>query len=433
MRINSNFMEKYYPRVLIIHLSKVKADDGSNLLIRTQFGEWPKEKLAQIHSTAEYEGSGEFCGRYYKLNNRDRRFGYLFKKLRTGVFDSAYKKEKINKKNSIGVNIKKNIADLIINSGIWELIFSVRISRQMKDFVEEYQPEIIFCHGSTISFSTITLLISQMYKIPICIQNVDDWAYGRYVNSPVRWLLRWRAKELIKNSSVRLVFGDKMRKEYEKRYREKFDVTYHLDEKNRFNFSEKCNNNNKIKIIYTGSLELKRHEALYDLLLAVRSLNEYHNNIEIDIYTSNVPVDIQHELTNASEVSINPLPKHSELPSILSKANILFLPESFNQQKNFIEYSISTKAHLYMMSKKSIIVYGPKYSGTVEYAKSDGWAIVVTDRKIDHLKNAISELLIKNDKAKKIIENAEIVIEKNHNIRYGRELFYEKIKNNAKV
>jgi glycosyltransferase involved in cell wall biosynthesis len=424
--------DKYYPRVLIIHLSKVKADDACNLLIRTQFGEWPKEKLAQIHSTAEPYGEGEFCSRYYKISSMDRRYGEIFSKLRISVNNNLLSKNKVGDADEKKINLAKdsfiklkhNIANILIDSGIWEAIFSVKLSDEMQRFVNEFNPEIIFCHGSTISFATISLLISKKYNIPICIQNVDDWAYGRYVRSPARWLLRKRAKELIDRSAVRLVFGEKMRRAFEDRYGVKFNVTYHLDDIKRFedNYIEE---NKKIKIIYTGSLELKRHEALYDLLLASRKLDEYKGRIKIEIYTSNVPVDIKKELIEASEVQFYPLPKHNELPSILSKGKILFLPESFNQDRKLIEYSISTKAHLYMMSKKCIVVYGPKYSGTVSYAENDGWALVVKKRNIEMLKEILLEAIAGGERVEKIINNSLKVVSRNHEIGCGKERFYK--------
>ena len=38
-----------YPRVLLLHMTKVRLDDPVNLLVRTLFGGWPKENIAQIY------------------------------------------------------------------------------------------------------------------------------------------------------------------------------------------------------------------------------------------------------------------------------------------------------------------------------------------------------------------------------------------------
>ena len=76
-----------YPRVLLITIVKVKKEDAGSLLIRTQFADWPKDHLAQIHASADPVGYGEFCGSYYRLQNCDRRFGGLFARLRGSVFN----------------------------------------------------------------------------------------------------------------------------------------------------------------------------------------------------------------------------------------------------------------------------------------------------------------------------------------------------------
>lgn len=35
-----------------------------------------------------------------------------------------------------------------------------------------------------------------------------------------------------------------------------------------------------------------------------------------------------------------------------------------------------------MMSNRPVLVYGPSYSGTVDYADRDGWGLVVSERNV---------------------------------------------------
>ena len=74
-----------YPRLLMVLMTKVKAEDLRNLLIRAQFGDWPKDRLAQIHGAGDPAGHGEFCGHYYRLQTCDRFLGSLFRRLRNRV------------------------------------------------------------------------------------------------------------------------------------------------------------------------------------------------------------------------------------------------------------------------------------------------------------------------------------------------------------
>lgn len=420
-----------YPKVLIVLMQKVKAYDPQNMLIRTQFGEWPKERLAQIHATGDASGYGTFLNSYYCLDEKDRVFGCVFKRMRGGIYDMTSPdpiSKKNEKKNYINYNIsiiKKKIADIIIRSGLWELIFRVRMSTAMSNFIKDFNPDLIYCQGYSLGFSTLPVLIAAKFNIPICYQTTDDWPSYTYNNPLMSWILNRSVAKLVSIAKVRLAFGEKMRSIYEERYNVSFDVTYHLDDTERFKINISESNIDKIKIVYTGSLALKRYEAILDILSAIKNIDL---DIEIDIYTSGLPKDIPRLIMEAQEISIYALPKHSDLPKILSKATILFLPESFTVPKSYIGCSISSKAHLYMMSNKPIIVYGPSYSGTVSYAKEKGWATVVDKKNINDLKASVLSTLFNEELIKKQRLSVLACIEENHNIRHGQRKFVKLLK-----
>jgi glycosyltransferase involved in cell wall biosynthesis len=135
------------------------------------------------------------------------------------------------------------------------------------------------------------------------------------------------------------------------------------------------------------------------------------------------------ELLQSSEVEFLPLPSHDDLPSILSEASVLLLPESFNQNRHLIEYSISTKAHLYMMSRRPVLVYGPSYSGTVDYAVLYGWGLVVSERNVAKLKEAFIEIFTGSNRINKMRQCADACIKSNHNRESGIKRFYELLEN----
>ena len=416
-----------YPRVLLVTLPKVMADDPVNLLIRTQFGDWPKERLAQIHS-GETGGEGEFCGRYYRLQVCDRRWGRLFGRLRRDVADmvapcalgcsrGSAPRGLLRRWMSIGM---RKTGDLLINSGLWEILFAVRLSDSMSRFIREFKADIIYCQGYSLGFASLPLQISKRCGIPICFQTTDDWPHRAYRHSPVRWLIRRRARQLIEHAAVRLAFGEKMRQAYEIRYGVPFGVSYHLDDPARFP-RDPANSAGICRIVYTGSLGHRRFEAIQDVLAAARSLECLRGGFEMLVYCTSLPKDMPRELLQSPEVKLVPLPSHDELPAVLASATVLLLPESFNEAPEAIEYSISTKAHLYMMSGRPILVYGPAHSGTVEYATREGWAAVVTTRTPESVKAALGKLLSDAEYKAELLQRACRCIESNHRLQAGRE------------
>ncbi len=427
-----------YPRVLLVMLVAVKAADAGNLLSRALFGDWPKDRLAQIYPTAEPSGHGDFCGNFYRLQVCDRFLGGLFRRLRGGVVNMVALGtiEEQAKIRSAGLlkhwfqTLQKRLGDWLINTGLWELIFRVRLSKPMERFIEDFKPEIIYCQGYSLGFATLPLLIARRFHIPICFQTTDDWPHSTYAHSPVGWLLRRRAGELIQCAKVRLAFGDKMQREYERRYGVPFEATYHLDDPARFPHGGETSEKTR-KIIYTGGLGHRRYEAIQDVLAAVRQMPELSGRVEIIVYSTGIPKDMPVGLLQSPEVRFVPLPTHEQLPAVLAEATVLLLPESFNEARPPIEYSISSKSHLYMMSGRPVLVYGPAFSGTVDYAMREGWGLVVAQRSETKLKAALTEILAGSERLRQLRLNAEACIQRHHDLAAGRKRFHVMLANAA--
>jgi hypothetical protein len=427
-----------YPRVLLVTMVKVNLEDTGNLLIRSEFSNWPKDRLAQIHPSGDLGGTGEFCGRCYRLQACDRVFGRVFRWLR-GAVSEIVAQEAIDEESHVkrtglvgrwGTVIKKHLGEALICSGVWEVIFRIRLSRSMCMFIKDFKPDLVYCSGYSLGFATLPLLIAKRFNTPICFQTTDDWPSYMYRSSPVGWLLRRRARQLVTKAKVRMAFGEKMRREYESRYGVRFEAMYHLDDP--YRFAKEVNNDDMpLRIVYTGSLGLRRYEAIQDLLDVVRSIQDGIQPIQIVLYSSGLPKDFPHLLLDAPEVVIRPLPTHQQMPRTLVAASVLFLPESFTVAPELLEYAISSKAHLYMMSGRPILAYGPAYSGTIGYANDYGWAAVVTERKQNALKRALLKLLKDSMYSGDLSRNAHTCVTSNHELLTGQERFRKMLANSV--
>ncbi len=406
-----------YPRVLLIHMTRVHQNDPHNLIVRSLFGGWPTENLAQIY-TGHYTGAGDFCGHYFEIGPRERRMGWLFYALKPKAV-SALANQPVAQARVRNLDWRfwkswgTKLASKLVMLGYWDVIFPVFPSNALWQFIREFKPQIIFTQGYSLSFTHLALDVARRLQIPICYFPMDDWHSYLYSNSLVHRRVEIMANEVAKRATLRFALGPKMAETFSARYGVPFECLYHADNLSRFAVSEpvKDISERSVTIAYVGSLYLGRLAVFKDLLSACDKLER---SCKIDIYCPGIPPDAPAELLDSPKVSFLPLPNHNDLPRVLSQYDILFLPESFEPEyKSAIEFSLSTKAHLYMMIGKPILVYGPAWSGTVDYAKRFGWSIVVDEH---GSQNLIKGLVIALNQGKDFVLYGYEIARQNHDI-----------------
>jgi glycosyltransferase involved in cell wall biosynthesis len=426
---------KKYPKVLIIYHTCINKEDLYGVSIRGWFADWPKENLAQIYSGGEV-GEERFCGVNFKLEEKERRFGNLFFKIKgSAIGQNSF--PILPQKNFLQLNklsfwslFKNRLSIFLINSGFWELIFKPVLSKGMLKFVKDFNPQIIYCQGYNLTFTWLPLMIQKKFNIPICFQTGDDWPSYLYKDSTfsfaIKPIIHQSIKSLLLNSSVKLANGKLMAEDYRKRYGISFEPLMMCDNLYRFRnaITRKVVNDAVLSIIYSGSLGLGRWNSIIDLCNAAKLLETQGFKIMITVFATLIPSEAVNKLREKDNLQILPGPSHEELPSYLKGADILFLPETFDPVKaDEIRLSISTKAHFYMMSEKPILVYASPITGIVEYAKDEEWACVVEEQSLNKLSQAILKLITNNEYRKSLTNKGLEVVEKNHSQDIVRERF----------
>ena len=421
-------------------MTKIFKEDGVNLLIRTLFGEWPREDLAQIY-TGELPGRDEFCGHYFEIGVRERRLGRLFFALKTRAMP-AISGISVTKATGTYARRRKShlslafsrLISLIVDKGYWDLLFQIRPSNALIKFVLNFKPDIIYTQGYSLSFTRLALELARQLKIPLFYFPMDDWHSSLFAGSLVHHKVNKIATRVAREASIRFALGPKMAETLSARYGVSFECLYHADCPERFNISENIKrfakgSKDKLVIGYAGSLYLGRLTAIKDLLSVCQLLGR---PFTIDIYCQSIPQDTPQELLHSPYITFQALPEHNELPKVLSGCDVLFIPESFDlKYKGAIELSLSTKSHLYMFSRRPILIYGPPWSGTIDYAKRFGWGIVVDKRSIDKLSEGLKIAL--GDQADEFAERAYSVAMMNHNVNNLRNLIKNRVYNIIKV
>jgi hypothetical protein len=186
-----------------------------------------------------------------------------------------------------------------------------------------------------------------------------------------------------------------MADEYEQRYGVSFEPLMICDDYERFAKSTptRIANDEKISVVYAGSLGGERWKPLADLCLAAAELQSDGLYFEVTGLVSSVPQEGLDLLRTMPNLTLLPAPGHDDLPGQLRGADILFLPEPFEPKRTrAIRLSVSTKAHLYMMSDRPILVYAPASTGTMSYCLQFGWGCCVSIPDRASLKVALSRL-----------------------------------------
>ena len=412
-----------FPKVLLIVKNRVNTVDSSSMALRNWFSDWPKDSIAQIYSNdSTFNQENPFIENGYRIDFRDRNLGIFFSFLKSKTEKKHVPLLAVRSNgNSLKVNILKCFSDIVIKSGIWEIIFAPKISQDLKRWILDYKPDVLFVQGADISFMKLPLMINKEFGIPICFNIADDWVEHIYKNGflsdYMMMVTRSTFKELLNISALNYVIGEQMKLEYMKRYNKPFSTLMQCADPQKYNIqldNDPSWKDNVIKILYSGSLALNRWKAIIDLSKAVQRLNKKGMRFEINVYSNFMP-DEAADLFTLDEVNIYSAVPDNKMPQLLAESHILFLPESFDDEyREYIKYSVSTKCHLYMMASRIVLAYGPPDVSTISYAKSDQWAAVVDQQSIDLLEEELLSICLKSELREKYLINAKNALCKNH-------------------
>jgi len=430
---------RQYPRVLIVHLSCINKADQNTMSLRNWFAEWPRDRLAQIYSGNE-RGEERFCGHTFKLGAEERRLGHLFFMLKRSALGEAMSPLVLDGQSSSALGranrarlVLHKVSCLLVDSGLWEILFAPVVSPRLSAWIADFRPEVIYCQGYDLTFTVLPIMLAHRFGLPICFHTTDDWPSSLYRTSVIARVMRPQvtkaASRLIQASIVRFAFGQLMATEYAHRYGVPFESILIGDNLSRFRAARptRVAQPGQVSIVYSGGFGHGRWKSLVDLSQAIDYLERSTDlRLQVTAFTSSIPQEAASALCDLPHVQILPPVAHEAVPSVLKGADILFLPETLDPcEAANIHLSISTKAHLYMMSERPVLVYGSPEAGVVEYAQREGWAYVVDERRIERLAQALRDLATQPDLCLRLVQAGLEVAANNHEGRVVRRKFQQ--------
>ncbi|KAB2661768.1 MAG: glycosyltransferase family 4 protein [Verrucomicrobia bacterium] len=420
--------------MLVVSRAEISDADSSGISRGRWFADWPKDRIAQIYSFPS-ASKEPFCPIRYEFGADDRQFGNLFARTKRSSFGTAFRQQSIQHSADAWLKrklrgIKCSTIDSLVKTGLWELLFWTRPSQRMTEWCLQFKPDLIYTTCTDLSYIELSLYLKSALNIPMSLQVDDDWLGTLYTKGLSAHFLRpfveKKINRLLSDSSVCLSTGPLMSGEYMRRYGKHFESIYLCDDFRRFDEapSIRSDPSSRFVIVYSGSLYLGRWKGLLDLHSAISQGSLANEDILIKVYTGHIPLEAGEAFASCNRMQIFPGLSDSQVPGVLKGADMLFLPESFEAKyQDYIRFSISSKAHIYMMSGRPIIVYGPSGMSVIEYARDEGWALVVDRRDLRGLGAAIQNIRRDKSYSIEILQKARTVAEKNHNAEKVRNHF----------
>ncbi len=393
----------------MISPTRIGSQTATGAVMANFFRGWPLNSIAQIHSDRFSDFDYEACQEYYYIKSSTRKNRWI---RMLGRF----------------------FGDLVGPGGLQ------RRKIDFKDILawtHSFNPNIIYYRAvdRPSFYRWLPLKLSRTIRIPLITHIMDDWparfeAKSNLVSRNI-WIPRLRShlQELFSYSRVNLSICDRMSEAFEIRYGVPF-IPFHnginVDEWQNVNKKVHSDSGEGLRIAYAGSLALDMQLwSLKDIAEVTSDLYKRGFKISMDIYAAEwwLPNYREH-FDGVPGVRYAGFVPRSEFPRILMEVDLLVLPVNFDRESlDYVRYSMANKGPEYMASGTPILVYGPLKAATVEYAASEGWGYVVSERNKEKLERAILDLMSSVEKRLRLGQHARKLAFAKHDVTRVRQRF----------
>jgi len=381
--------DKSFPRVLVISATPLAACNATGITLSNLFFAWPKDRIAQIYDD-KVSPDPSICARYKRLPANDALIFQLGKSL-------------LGKSKKKSSNVKKDEADIFelprgrgITSAVGDCV-PFLISSEIKSWVREFKPEVIYSLLGNIRIMKAALQISSFFRIPIVPHFMDDWPETLYADGLLKiipnYLLQKNLRYILSQSNRRITIGQDMSMEFKRRYGGDFDYIMNCVpiEKIRNKTSDQLG----LKFVFSGGLHLGRFETLLAIVKVMQLLKTRWSGLEILIFAPLQDLKLYGpKLASYSVVRGVKTLAPNDVYGALLDADVLVHAESFEQENaRYTRFSISTKIPQYMASGRPVLACGPSDLSSMRYLLSVEAGLVVSNFEDSDLRVAIEALV----------------------------------------
>lgn len=348
----------------------------------------------------------------------------------------AGKKLELTSVQSVKTPTKDSVTISFVTQRRWNIFFWMqnalwRIGRwkspELKAFVEEYQPDIIFTVLSEKIF--LNLLIRYVISLTNAKTVVYAWdnnySLKKLSFSPFEWIThfcaRYHMRKTVAKADKLYVISDVQKQDYEKAFRKPCTVlTKSVD------FSPKPALKNALstplKLVYTGNLYANRWKSLAMIVRVLKKINSEQSVAELWIYSASA---LTKRMKKALDVvgcshfigSIS----SQEVAGVQQEADILVHVEATDlKNRLLVRQSFSTKIVDYLKSARPIIAVGPKEVASIKHLIDHNCAIVASNEQ--ELYEKLSSAIEDGQQLQDYAVNAYLCGRRNHDKKQQQEI-----------
>ena len=271
-------------------------------------------------------------------------------------------------------------------------------SPELKKFVEDYNPDIVFTILSdSVFLNKLILHIQKITDKPLVLYAWDDnYSLKRFMISPLKWinhfLNRRMMKKVAKAAHTMYVISDVQKADYEKAFSRECKVLTKGEDFDDAFFSV-SDANKPLQLVYTGNIRMNRWKSLAHIANVLTTVNADGVKAQLRIYTGNdVTSKMKKALHKGESSFLMGSVSAEKVAEIQCEADILVHVEATDlKNRLLVRQSFSTKLVDYFHKAKCIVAYGPKDVASISHLIKNDAAIVADNE--NELKEMLTRLV----------------------------------------
>ena len=232
-------------------------------------------------------------------------------------------------------------------------------SPELKKFVEEFNPDIVFTvlFGSPFLNRLILHVTSLSNKKLVLYAWDNNYSLKQFMLSPLRWINHFinrnSMRKVAKKAELFYVISNVQKTDYEKAFKKDCKVLTKAAD-----FSEKPSlktvYSKPLQLVYTGNIALNRWKTLSEIANVLENINKDGVKAQLRIYTGNSLTDKMNKALNRGESSfVMGSVSADEVLKIQNEADMLVHVESKDlKNRLLVRQSFSTKIVALILFKR---------------------------------------------------------------------------------